>query len=126
MVLSWLGTDYTEDELAQACGTDPSGTTLADAADALTELGFRASFTCDATEEQLMDWLQAGHPVIVGLPAAALLPGAVGGHAVVVTSFNKASATFVDPAVGVESVMTYLDFSIAWQRRGRRALVVKR
>ena len=61
-VLAALSTQYSEDDLARACNTDPSGTTLADAAIAVRSLGFNALFIPETTFEMLTDWLQRGVP----------------------------------------------------------------
>ena len=73
-VLAALSTQYPEDDLARACNTDPSGTTLADAAIAVRSLGFNALFIPETTFEMLTDWLQRGVPMIIDATFFHLYP----------------------------------------------------
>lgn len=101
-VLSALGADYPEDELACACNTDPSGATLSDAAAAARLLGFNALFIPEATVEILTEWLKHGVPMIVGIAADDIVHGATGGHAVVVCGIEQGQVIVVDPGIGAE------------------------
>jgi len=124
VVLAALGADYSEEDLARACHTDPSGATLSDAATAAQSLGFNALFIPEATFEMLTAWLQHGVPMIVGIAADALAHGATGGHAVVVGGLEQGQVLVVDPAIGAERRLDLETFLRAWRRRGNRALVV--
>jgi predicted double-glycine peptidase len=126
VVLAALGADYSEDDLACACNTDPSGATLSDAATAARSLGFNALFLREATFEMLDGWLQRGVPMIVGLAADDLAYGATGGHAVVVCGIERGEVVFVDPAIGAEGRLELETFLRAWRRRHNRGLIVLR
>jgi hypothetical protein len=123
-VLAALSTQYSEDDLARACNTDPSGTTLADAAIAVRSLGFNALFIPETTFEMLTDWLQRGVPMIVGLAADELDHGAVGGYVVVVCGIEAGQVIVVDPAIGAERRLELEMFLRAWRRLRNRGLVV--
>jgi ABC-type bacteriocin/lantibiotic exporter with double-glycine peptidase domain len=125
-VLAALGAAYSEEDLARACHTDPSGATLSDAAAAAQSLGFNALFIPEATFEMLTGWLQRGVPMIVGIAAEALAHGATGGHAVVVCGLEQGQVLVVDPAIGVERRLDLEAFLRAWHRRHNRGLVVFR
>jgi ABC-type bacteriocin/lantibiotic exporter with double-glycine peptidase domain len=124
VVLAALGADYSEDELARACHTDPSGATLSDAAAAAQSLGFNALFIPEATFEMLTEWLQHGVPIMVGLAADEIAHGATGGHAVVVYGLEQGQVLVADPAIGAERRLGLETFLRAWHRRRNRALVV--
>jgi ABC-type bacteriocin/lantibiotic exporter with double-glycine peptidase domain len=126
IVLGALGADYSEEELAEACHTDPSGATFSDAAAAAQSLGFNALFIPEATWEMLTEWLQRGVPLIVALAADALAYGTTGGHAVVVCGLEEGQVIVVDPAIGAERRLNQETFLRAWRRRHNRALVVLR
>lgn len=126
VVLAALGADYSEDDLARACNTDPSGATLADAASAARSLGFNALFLPEATFEMLSGWLQRGVPMIVGIAVDDLVHGVTGGHAVVVCGIEEGQVIVVDLAIGAERRLELETFLRAWRRRNNRGLVVLR
>ena len=57
IVLHYLGTSLTEEDIANACHTTQAGTTLADAVHAVHSLGFNATRIQNATLEDLMHYL---------------------------------------------------------------------
>lgn len=126
MVLAALDANCSEDDLARACSTDPSGATLSDAATAARSLGFNALFLPEATFEMLGEWLRRGVPMIVGLAADDLAQGATGSHAVVVCGSEEGQVVVVDPAIGAEGRLELETFLRAWRRRSNRGLVVLR
>ena len=125
-VLAALGAHYSEDDLAPACNTDPSGATLSDAASAVRSLGFNALFLPEATFEMLSEWLQQGVPMIVGIAVDDLAYGVTGGHAVVVCGIEQGQIIVIDPAIGAERRLELEKFLRAWRRRNNRGLVVLR
>ena len=125
-VLAALGAHYSEEDLARACNTDPSGATLADATAGVRSLGFNALFIPEATFEMLTEWLQHGVPMIVGIAADDLVHGATGGHAVVICGVEQGHVIVVDPAIGAERRLELQTFLRAWRRRHNRGLVVLR
>lgn len=126
VVLSALGADCPEDDLARACDTDPSGATLSDAANAVRSLGFNALFLPEATFEVLSEWLQRGVPMIVGIAVDDLVHGVTGGHAVVVCGIEEGQVIVVDPGIGAERRLELETFLRVWRRRNNRGLVVLR
>jgi ABC-type bacteriocin/lantibiotic exporter with double-glycine peptidase domain len=68
-VLAALGSEYSEEELAQACNTVPAGARLRDAAAGARSLGFDALFLGGATFETLLGWLEQDVPMIVSVAA---------------------------------------------------------
>jgi ABC-type bacteriocin/lantibiotic exporter with double-glycine peptidase domain len=125
-VLSALGSEYSEEELAEACRTEPAGARLRDAATGARSLGFEALFLVGATFETLLGWLERDVPMIVSVAADELAYGAKGGHALVVCGIEQGEVLAIDPAIGSERRLPLDTFLAAWHRRGNRALVVTR
>lgn len=118
-VLSALGSDYPEDELARACHTEATGATLRDASTAARSLGFTALYMPEATFDVLTGWLEQGVPIIVGVAADELAYGASGGHAMVVCGMEEGEVVTVDPAIGGQRRLALDAFLRAWRRRQR-------
>jgi len=125
-VLAALGAEYSEEELAQACNTEPAGARLRDAATAARSLGFDALFMAGTTFESLLGWLDQDVPMIVSVAADELAYGAMGGHAIVVCGIEQGEVVAVDPAIGDQRRLPLDTFLRAWRRRGSRGLVVTR
>ncbi len=124
MVLCYLGTSLTEEEIADACHTTQAGTTLADAVHAVHVLGLHATRIENATMEDLMHYLRHNEPVIVFVGVEHLPYGDFGTHAVTVCGFEVDEILYVDTALRQEVRLDVVTFLSAWRSRGRSGIVV--
>ena len=124
IVLHYLGTSLTEEEIANACNTTEAGTTLADAVHAVHSLGFNATRIQNATLEDLMHYLNHNEPVIVLVGVENLPYGDFGTHAVTVCGFDGDEILYIDTALGQEIRLDVITFLRAWRSRGSIGIVV--
>jgi ABC-type bacteriocin/lantibiotic exporter with double-glycine peptidase domain len=124
IVLHYLGTSLTEEEIANECNTTEAGTTLANAIHAVHSLGFNTTRIQNATLEDLMHYLSHNKPVIVLVGVEHLPYGDFGTHAVIVCGFEGDEVLYIDTALGREVRLDVITFLKAWRSRGRIGIVV--
>ena len=125
MVLSHLGREHTEAELARVCGSIPfAGTSPEAAIEGLEQLGYRALWFENATLERLTSLLEQNWPVIIFLRATDLPHGQSGLHALVLQEIERGQVITLDPALGKEFRMKLNTFLSIWAKLGNQGMVV--
>lgn len=124
IVLRYLGTSLTEEDIANACNTTKAGTTLDDAIHAVHLLGFNATRIQNATLEDLIHYLNYNEPVIVLVGVEHLPYGDFGTHVITVCGFEGDEIIYIDTALGQKVRLDVMTFLRAWRSRGRRGIVV--
>lgn len=125
MVLSFLGFEHTERELADAFGTVPLlGTPPENVVSALEEMGYHALWFENATAERLHALIEHQWPVIALLQASDLPDGVAGLHAVVITSLADDQIAFLDPMQTSPTNMPETEFLQAWRNLDSQGIVV--
>lgn len=125
MVLSHLGREHTEAELAYVCGSIPLvGTSPEAAIEGLEQLGYRALWFENATLERLTSLLGQNWPVITFLRAIDLPHGKSGLHAIILCEIEREQVVTIDPALGKEFRMPLNTFLSIWAKLGNQGMVV--
>ncbi len=126
IVFQYLGVSLPEGDIAAACNTTETGTTLADAVHAINLFGFNATRIQNATLQDLIHHLSHNEPVIVLIDVEHLPYGDFGTHAVTVCGFEGDKILYVDTALGREVRLDLVTFLRTWRSRGYTGIVVHR
>ena len=117
MLLKYIGTSATEEDVVKACETTEIGTTPLQLVKGSKVFGFDADAFKNEDIDDLKYSLKNGKPVIVLLDPGILYGGIQGfGHFVVITGFDNNNITYHDPDIpdGQDAKCSIEIFMQAW------------